>query len=296
MEIIRTLAVMDGVTLTGGRQISDTDYSEYRKHFETLTDFGTEYDVLRMVEESYNDFFNHLDTVAKNIAATDHIISQDQFEPLTFTSSRLFMNYLAAVRTLVDHTQTLITRKYGNPSPQLVQFKGLAGLEYDSLASYRLLYKFRNYVQHCGLPPVEFLIEHEPGVSIKLDLTVDPSRLLEIYTEWGVAVRSDLESYEGKISLLAILAENFESVKRIFWGVFVQNNMNNVRLSGDWIKAFLGEGNICSSLCFVNLPADQPAGPNLNLKLQWIPAHILRLIGIVEESSSAISAASTTAP
>jgi hypothetical protein len=64
--------------------------------------------------------------------------------------NRCLLNLLSAIRSYLDYVET--KRKYGDASSSITRFKKSCSDAYDNSFSYRFLYRFRNYAQHCGLP------------------------------------------------------------------------------------------------------------------------------------------------
>ncbi|WP_346829452.1 hypothetical protein ABDX87_20075 [Pseudomonas abietaniphila] len=279
----RELAKVIGNTVSSMGEVDDIQYKEYQEHRNVIRAFSNEFDLLRMVVESYDDFMSHLEKVAENLASAKEMLNQSVFDPLAFTSGRLLLSYLAATRTFLDHTQTSLAREYGKKSDQLAYFKLLTAREHDERISYRLLYKLRNYVQHCGIPPVEFAVQHEPGVGINIDLTMSPGTLLSVYDEWGAFVKKDLQECEGPIYLVGIVDENLESLKRIYLSLYVSNKATVVRQSYSWVCQLIGTNSPEDIFCFFNTPAEAGArtGP-VTFKMEWIPTQALRQVNWVE--------------
>lgn len=71
---------------------------------------------------------------------------------LSLDINRVLLNFLASVRMYLDHTETYIKRRYGDNSPNWMNYKDACSKAYDEIFSYRFLSQLRNYAQHCGLP------------------------------------------------------------------------------------------------------------------------------------------------
>lgn len=117
--------------------------------------------------------------------------------------NRHFLNFLAALRQFLDHTETRLKRQYEH-APEVVQaFKARASKSFDTVFAYRFLYKLRNYSQHCG-PPVGFVdfeskaIGRTGLVEHRLHLLFDAAQLLSHAEDvWG-SVKKDLVKLKGR--------------------------------------------------------------------------------------------------
>lgn len=112
--------------------------------------------------------------------------------------NRCLMNLLASARSYLDHTETDLKRRFGESDERYQRFRHLTNRLYDSYFAYRFLYRFRNFVQHCGLPLDSFSYE---SCSTKRSLicTVSRERLLAGF-DWG-ALRPEIESLPEKVEL-----------------------------------------------------------------------------------------------
>lgn len=66
--------------------------------------------------------------------------------------NRHFLNFLAAVRQLLDHTETRLKRKYLDTPEVYEVFRKRTVAAFDGVFAYRFIYKLRNFSQHCGAP------------------------------------------------------------------------------------------------------------------------------------------------
>jgi hypothetical protein len=124
--------------------------------------------------------------------------------------NRRLMNLLSAVRTYLDHTETDLKRRFGENSERYTRFEDLTHKLYDSCFSYRFLYEFRNFVQHCGLPLDSF--DHTRTYNSRvLSATVSRSRLLQDF-KWKSALRDEIESLPEEIDIASFLLEHVDQL------------------------------------------------------------------------------------
>lgn len=58
--------------------------------------------------------------------------------------------FLFEFKKFLDNWETEIKRKYGKESDEIKIFKTTQAQEFDNHMEYRIMYRLRNYDQHCG--------------------------------------------------------------------------------------------------------------------------------------------------
>lgn len=123
--------------------------------------------------------------------------------------NRHFLNFLSAVRQLLDHTEMRLKRQYKD-SPEVYEtFRKRTSKAFDRVFAYRMLYKLRNYSQHCGAPIgiVDYQSEMKRGseeIVHTLHLLFDAQQLLHVGGDvWG-PVRADLKKIGAKFPVDAL--------------------------------------------------------------------------------------------
>ena len=108
--------------------------------------------------------------------------------------SRALMNIMSSFRSFLDHADTYLSRKFGVESDELAAWKNLQASEYDQHFAYRFLYKLRNYVQHVGMPPLNFSASSSANTeSITMRIDLERDRLLDARKTFKPRVIADLE-------------------------------------------------------------------------------------------------------
>ncbi|MDP9176276.1 MAG: hypothetical protein M3O61_01210 [Gemmatimonadota bacterium] len=134
--------------------------------------------------------------------------------------NRALVNFLTAMRLYLDHTETRLKRRYGNKAPVVRAFTTAASREFDDSAAYRILYKLRNYVQHCGLPVntagVASKMGSKPGDPAVYEVAIGATVrvLLETYASWGKA-KADLLAAGETIMPHLYVPSVLEALERI---------------------------------------------------------------------------------
>ena len=149
------------------------------------------------------------------------------------------LNFLAAMRMFLDQSECELKRldKADNGN-RYDTWKSACSSEYDDYFAYRFLYRFRNYVQHVGLPlsiwdisislaqseellrrafSGEALPDDLGGIDAKV-ITIllgeSPTDLVSNFDSWST-VKADLESLTTEIDLSEQIHVIFECLTRI---------------------------------------------------------------------------------
>lgn len=173
-----------------------------------------------LVEQNYLDFVNHQKFVATLLGLGRGFGTPDR-RKLTEALMSQIMNWLMAFRLYLDHQETDLKRRFGQNSEQVARFKLRAGTAYDEHVGYRFIYKFRNYVQHCGSPLSSLRLALPEA---KLDnpfarqtalFLLNRDDLLARYREWGAVVKEDLRAMDAEFPLGPLAAAAMEQIREV---------------------------------------------------------------------------------
>lgn len=124
-------------------------------------------------------------------------------------AARRLHNFLAASMTLVDHTRVLIAENYIH-TPIEKQFKRGIEANFASNPMTRFIQDLRNYMVHCGMPPLSRAAKFtpiaggEPGVMNGLvDWNLETAKLLE-WKGWKSEAKKYLKSAPKEIDLVSL--------------------------------------------------------------------------------------------
>ncbi|HAS8560591.1 TPA: hypothetical protein I7791_19110 [Vibrio vulnificus] len=125
--------------------------------------------------------------------------------------NRLFHNYLAAAKTLIDHTRVFIEEHYsGSVVENRYKEKILDEFANDLLA--RFVQDLRNFMLHNGLPHSEMTISYVKGApSIESTINLDTAKLRE-WSRWTKPSKEFLSKQNDKLRLSAIIEPYSEKV------------------------------------------------------------------------------------
>ena len=189
------------------------------KEIEELHNVRRLFNFVNINDKELIDYLNFSleDLTNKSIVWTG--INREDLDNVFLNVNRLFLNYLSALRTFLDHTETFLNRKFGDDSSQFLEFKKILSFFYDNSFAYRFFYRLRNYAQHVGLPidNLDFMTEYDSennSVNGTLKVTFDRDRLLLSYNKWSI-VKNDLELLEAKFDVAPLVSEMTYNMKDI---------------------------------------------------------------------------------
>ena len=133
------------------REIDSAEYRRFKEGKDNLVKYLKHITLYEAVIRNYKDYIHTIDTKLKGqFAGVDEDVIDGQETMLEF--NRRFLNFIAMARLFLDHTETYISRRYGDKSHQYKRFKENTSSEFDNSFAYRFLYRLRNYALHCGMP------------------------------------------------------------------------------------------------------------------------------------------------
>lgn len=161
--------------------------------------------------------------------------------------NRHFLNFLSAVRQLLDHTELRLKRQYLENPEILKVFQKRTSAAFDNVFAYRFIYKLRNYSQHCGSPIgiVEYESRNGNAGETKhiLHLMFDASELLRVGGDlWG-PVKTDLKKFNSKFPVDTLPRKVMTELEAI-WDAVRNAERPHLKASADISLATVKE--VCS--------------------------------------------------
>lgn len=189
-------------------------YSEAMGRFLTLTERRT----LKMVARNALE----LDTLTgyyRSLYQTRRAPEEGRLDArdAAFNLMTAVVNWLSSFRLYLDHEERRINHTYGETSEQLARFEKVTSEVFDNSAAYRVIYKFRNYVQHCGMPISSVSMKSVDDDSVatqRIEFTVDRDTLLADY-DWTVTTRADLADMPKDIDVFDLIRETMDGLRKI---------------------------------------------------------------------------------
>lgn len=130
------------------------------------------------------------------------------------------VNWLTAVRLFLDHEETWVKRRFGAASPEANRYLQATHEAYDNRRGYRFAYRFRNFVQHCGMPigsvTVELVDADTPDERSRALFLLNRNHLLSTFDAWGRHVQADLEAGAEMFEFFPLTLDAMEGVRDVY--------------------------------------------------------------------------------
>jgi len=201
--------------------LSEFDVSEYLRYEQALHNALTPTSRFetKLVELNFHSYLNCEEFAGTLLGLGRNFGTADR-RSLAESVMGAIINWLTSFRLHLDYAETQLKRHFGDDSEQVKTFETRTHLAFDSDPGYRFIYKFRNYVQHCG-PPITALSLHRaendqsnPFVKQVALFLLDRDALLSDYKEWG-PVRADLLVMDKQIELRPLAEKAMSQLREI---------------------------------------------------------------------------------
>ncbi len=166
------------------------------------------------------NYFDIRDAIKVALGNASNFNTHYELQDLYNNINRLVLNFLSAIKTYLDHTETQLKREYDKTSEEFLLFKKLTGELFDNKFSYRFLEDLRDYAQHCGFPTGEIFIdsvyrEDKKDVINTLNLNVVRDDLKNKFSGWHKTIKVDLPNQPEKFDLIPLLTEKFLDLEKL---------------------------------------------------------------------------------
>ncbi len=175
----------------------------------------------KLVELNFQSYLNH-EKFAGTLVGLGRNFGNSGHRPVVEAVTSQIVNWLTSFRLYLDYAETSLKRQFGGDSEQYMSFKQRTSDAYDNHVGYRFIYKFRNYVQHCG-PPISSLSvsrpeeEHDnPFIKQTVAFLLNRNDLLDSF-DWGAIVREDLLSMGQTFELRPLGEAAMGQLREIEW-------------------------------------------------------------------------------
>ena len=171
-----------------------------------------------LVERNYRDLQALYQFVTITLSVGREFASPNR-KQLANSVATSIVNWLTAMRLFLDHEETELKRRFGKQSAEAEAFTAATAKAFDAdEPGYRFASKFRNYVQHCGVPLSSLDFVRVPGSNPRakqsVRLLVDRDELLAEFDGWG-PVKKDLQAFPPKFALLPLIASAMNGIRDV---------------------------------------------------------------------------------
>ncbi|EMV1559988.1 hypothetical protein AABV68_001248 [Enterobacter ludwigii] len=228
------------------RPLTNEEIESYDIQKNILMEFANDFELVEYVRLNYESFMGLLNETVVKVAKEPSFIGSYPFKNFPFLLNTRILNYMMSVKTLLDHMETSINRRYGEDSMEFVEFKALTANEFDNKFSYRFMYKLRNFVQHCGMPPLSYTIsksldETSSTMSIELIVYFMRNELIRGFSKWGALVKAELTQMDELFSIMPIFNEHINSIFKVYVLFNEKYHMTKTLKAKEYIINFIGE-------------------------------------------------------
>jgi hypothetical protein len=234
---IRTLGIIKGERLDRLREINDLEYEEILKINEDLKIYNKLQELYRTVIGNFFEYQKFTKDI-KQIPSSQLNWARRYFDEMYFEANRLLINYFTAFRTYTDHTERILKKHFAKDSIEVIDFKKETNFVYDKSFAYRLIYKLRNYTQHCGMPVgyVSYNAEKadKPESMIgDFNLMLDRDRLLADYDAWST-LKEEIAKQKELFDLHSLVCETVLTIRHLdgkvdgFFQQIITDSMNTL--------------------------------------------------------------------
>lgn len=136
---------------------------------------------------------------------------RENLELLIDEASRLFHNFLASAKSLVDHTRVIINRLYSNHEFRNEYQKKLEQ-EIANNPVQKFIQNLRNYTQHYTLPILALEIAFKEDIEMSMRVDV---KILKQWDKWGSSINY-LETLGDSLCLLSLSTQYFTIIQSFY--------------------------------------------------------------------------------
>lgn len=215
-----SLAVIQNKNYTVVRELSPSEESLIQNSNDILTRFADEQQLYHMAYAAYEEYISVYQNCMENYGLSPELQPMIKENIITNLNTKI-INFLTSVRTFLDHTEANLKKNNGETSEKYKCFKEITSKLFDQNLSYRFIYKFRNYVQHCGMPGIKMsmssrLADETSGQILRtVKIKLDRDELLQKYDSWGSIVKRDLQNMPEEIDITTHISNMIQYIERI---------------------------------------------------------------------------------
>ncbi|MEZ8952383.1 hypothetical protein AB6E50_05655 [Vibrio cyclitrophicus] len=267
------------------KDITKTDLDTLKNANSSIFEFNREYQLIDYVYENYNSFLLELSNMVQDFNSNGLALSPFIYDEFIRFINRNVLNILTSMKTMTEHLETRVKRTYGNESSQWSELKAQMSRAFDTEFSYSFASKLRNFVQHCGMPPIHFKFKNELATGELrniVSLELNREKLLDGFTKWGTIVKPQLQQQPEFFCVFTLL----DSLVNILFDVFArfmkETKLSEVQASRDWILEYIGESSDYQSNEYAIgyfVPNDDGS---VSMNFSWIPASLFSKVKTIE--------------
>ena len=281
-----SLGVAGKKNIKGIRKLSDSEFEEFKKANSHLIQFTRDQNLFNIVRLNFEDYVKLLNEYLQEFIQNPRTI-QSKMPMMFLNINRLIINYLSAIRTFLDHSETNLKKRYESDPQRITSFKNACSKEYDNNFSYRFVYELRNYVQHCGMPLGSLAL----GASLVNPVTNKAKRVMEVKfvrdelledSKWKAQIRDEIQKLPQEFDITSHLSEMMKCIKRINL-ILIEKEVSELIKNAKFLEKIVNETKKEQGVPCVIQYSDikrTPSGEvkSLSMNLTWIPVGLVASI------------------
>jgi len=270
------------------RQLTDTEYEEYKKAATRLIRFSSDRQLFMIVRLNYADYQNLLKRYFEAYAKDPRRGWPIRVERMALDINRHILNYLSAIRAFLDHSETNLKRRYGKDSQRVRHFRDACSYAYDNNFSYRFLYKLRDYAQHCGMPLGALTLHSEEvdplSKTVRRSLAVKFNRdeLLNKFDQWGSQLKKEIQKLPLKFEINPHVTEMMKCLERINL-TLIEDDLPELIQSAEYIEQLIKHTKDMRGIpCILRVKdlarTQEGKVKQFKMDIEWIPLHLVEAV------------------
>ncbi len=256
--------------------ISDDDAAILRAYVKDLYTYSKLQKLYRMVVANFGDYYKLITRLA-NVPSAELDLGRKYLDEVNFEADRLLINYFTVFRSYSDHSERILKKYFGATSEEYGKYDTETSRVYDSSFGYRLIYKLRNYTQHCEMPVghLNFVTDRtvKPEEMIgAFQLILDRDQLLKDYNGWG-STKKDIELQNERFDLHSLVKDSISGIRHIDNVVDELFKPKILQIESAIERHFPVVDYDRYGYCIFSEAKD--TGPTIDVSLQYIPVECL---------------------
>jgi len=276
-----SLARLNGDNISGIRPLSEAEIEEIKSCNMEIFEFNRHFKLIEYVLHNFEALKACINEALHSFAEKQESIGHYDLDKFGHEVNITLLNLMMSAKTFLDHMETNIKREYGKDSEQIKLFKNLTSKEFDDKFSYKFMYKLRNYVQHCGMPPLKYSkskVFNDGTPYAEIILNFDRDSLLLDFKKWGALVKSELEKQEENFNAFYIIEEFVLSILSIYVTFFSKTTFENTLKAKMRILEIIEQPEPYFSDDYCILKAEQGEGGKATFNMSFIPASLFKKV------------------
>ncbi|MHC2598850.1 hypothetical protein ACVLVH_004531 [Kluyvera sp. 1366] len=205
------------------RTLSNKDADSLVMSMRDIEAFAQHYLVYECAMINYDSFISADSALIEKFKHYGNNPGENLFGEFSRDLNLTLLNFLTSVKLMLEYLEKSLSNKYGKGSEEFQRCKSVQNGHYDDKFSYRFMYELRNYMQHSGLPPINYeatkefgMRDGKPGFLANMHVGFNRTALLQNSYKWKAVVKNEMEAMTGDIPAPTYMHEYMIAAQDIF--------------------------------------------------------------------------------